>query len=104
LLPGLEVKISDDGEILTRGPHVMKGYFRDPERTEEAIDEEGWLHTGDVGEMTSDGFLRLTDRKKDLFKLSTGKYVMPQPLESRLTTEPLVEQVIVIGEDYRFCT
>ena len=104
LLPGLEVRIADDGEILTRGPHVMKGYFNDPERTAETIDEEGWLHTGDVGEMTDDGFLKLTDRKKDLFKLSTGKYVMPQPLESRMTSEPLVEQVVVVGSGYKYCT
>ncbi|HEX7069813.1 MAG TPA: long-chain fatty acid--CoA ligase [Rhodothermales bacterium] len=104
LLPGVEVRIEDDGEILTRGPHVMQGYYQDPERTNEAIDDEGWLHTGDVGEMTEDGFLKLTDRKKDLFKLSTGKYVMPQPLESRLTTEPLVEQVVVIGSGYSYCT
>ncbi len=104
LLPGLEVKLGEDGEILTRGPHVMKGYYQDPDRTAEVIDGEGWLHTGDVGEMTSDGFLRLTDRKKDLFKLSTGKYVMPQLLESRLTTEPLIEQVVVLGEGTSYCT
>ena len=104
LLPGVEVRIAEDGEILTRGPHVMMGYYQDPERTAEAIDEDGWLHTGDIGEMSPDGFLRLTDRKKDLFKLSTGKYVMPQPLESRLTTEPLVEQVVVVGAGYKYCT
>ena len=104
LLPAVEVKIADDGEILTRGPHVMQGYFKDPERTNEVIDSDGWLHTGDIGELSDDGFLRLTDRKKDLFKLSTGKYVMPQPLESRLTAEPLVEQAVVVGTGYKFCS
>lgn len=103
LIAGVEVKIADDGEILTRGPHVMMGYYKDPVRTREAIDSEGWLHTGDVGEVTDQGFLRLTDRKDDLFKLSTGKYVMPQPLESRLTAEPLVEQAVVIGMGYKYC-
>ena len=104
LLPGLEVRIAEDGEILTRGPHVMQGYYQDPERTAEVLDEEGWLRTGDVGEMVEGTFLRITDRKKDLFKLSTGKYVMPQPLESRLTTEPLIEQVVVVGTGYKYCT
>lgn len=104
LLPGVEVRIAEDGEILTRGPHIMKGYLKDPERTSEVIDSDGWLHTGDIGSMSSDGFLSLTDRKKDLFKLSTGKYVMPQPLESRITAEPLVEQVVVVGAGQPFCT
>ncbi|ARA95037.1 AMP-dependent synthetase [Rhodothermaceae bacterium RA] len=103
-LPGVEVMIADDGEILTRGPHVMQGYFRDEERTREVIDDEGWFHTGDIGEFTDEGFLRITDRKKDMFKLSTGKYVVPQPLENRLVTEPLVEQAVVVGSGYKFCT
>ena len=103
-IPGVEVKIADAGEILTRGPHVMMGYYKDEEKTAEVIDEEGWLHTGDIGEMTQEGFLRITDRKKDLFKLSTGKYVMPQPIENRLTMQPLIEQAVVVGSDYKFCT
>lgn len=103
-IPGVEVSIADDGEILTRGPHIMKGYFKDEERTAQTIDEDGWLHTGDVGEFTPDGYLTITDRKKDLFKLSTGKYVMPQPLENRLTTHPLIEQVVVVGSGYKYCT
>ncbi|MEX0820548.1 MAG: long-chain fatty acid--CoA ligase [Rhodothermales bacterium] len=103
-IPGLEVKIAEDGEILTRGPHVMLGYYRDEGRTREALDEDGWFHTGDIGEFTDDGFLRITDRKKDLFKLSTGKYVIPQPLENRLTTHPLIEQAVVVGSDYKYCT
>lgn len=103
-IPGLEVRIAEDGEILTRGPHIMMGYFKDEERTDEVIDDDGWFHTGDVGEFTDDGYLRITDRKKDLFKLSTGKYVMPQPLENRLTTHPFIEQAVVVGSDYKFCT
>ena len=103
-LPDVEVRIAEDGEILTRGPHVMKGYYKDEEQTRQTIDEEGWLHTGDIGEFTEDGFLRITDRKKDLFKLSTGKYVMPSPLENRLMTEPLVEQAVVVGEGEKFCS
>ena len=102
-IPGLEVTIADDGEILTRGPHIMMGYYKDEQRSDEVIDQEGWFHTGDIGEFTSDGYLRITDRKKDLFKLSTGKYVMPQPLENRLTTHPLIEQAVVVGSDYKFC-
>jgi len=82
----------------------MMGYYKDDVRTSEVIDEEGWLHTGDIGEMTDDGYLRITDRKKDLFKLSTGKYVMPQPMENRLTMHPLVEQAVVVGSDHNFCT
>ena len=102
VLEGLELKIDVDGEILTRGPHVMAGYFRDEERTAAMIDEEGWLHTGDIGELSEDGFLTITDRKKDLFKLSTGKYVMPQPLENRLAAEPLIDQSVVIGSGHKF--
>lgn len=102
-LPGVEVALADDDEILTRGPHVMLGYYRDEERTRETIDEEGWLHTGDVGAIDDEGFLRITDRKKDLFKLSTGKYVLPQPLEMRLTAHPLIEHVVVVGSGYKFC-
>ncbi len=102
VLEGLELKIDEDGEILTRGPHVMAGYFRDEEKTAAMIDEEGWLHTGDIGELSEDGFLRITDRKKDLFKLSTGKYVMPQPLENRLSAEPLIDHSVVIGSGHKF--
>jgi long-chain acyl-CoA synthetase len=102
LIPGVEVKIADDQEILTRGPHVMKGYFRDEARTREVIDDDGWFHTGDIGSMSDDGFLKITDRKNDQFKLSTGKFVMPQPLESRLASHPLVEQAVVVGSGRKF--
>jgi long-chain acyl-CoA synthetase len=102
-LPHVEVKIAADGEICTKGPHVMMGYLRDPNKTAEVIDQDGWFHTGDIGEF-QDNFLRITDRKKDLFKLSTGKYVMPQPLENKLTAQPLVEQAVVIGAGRKFTT
>lgn len=103
-IPDVEVSLTDDSEIITRGPHLMQGYYRDPERTAEVIDEDGWFHTGDIGEFTDEGYLKITDRKKDLFKLSTGKYVTPQPLESALTANPLIEQAVVVGAGYKFCT
>ena len=102
-LPGIEVRLAEDGEILTRGPHIMKGYFNNPEKTREVLTGDGWFHTGDVGEITGEGFLRITDRKKDLFKLSTGKYVMPQPLENRLNSHPLIEQAVVVGPGRKYC-
>jgi long-chain acyl-CoA synthetase len=103
-LPGVEVTIAEDGEILTRGPHVMKGYYKQPEKTEEVLSGEGWFHTGDIGEVDEEGFLKITDRKKDLFKLSTGKYVMPQPIENRLGSEPLIDKAVVVGSDRKFCS
>lgn len=103
-LPHVEVRIEEDGEICTRGPHVMLGYFRDPAQTREVLDPDGWFHTGDIGELSADGFLRVTDRKKALFKLSTGKYVSPQPLENRLTSDPLVEQAVVVGDGFKYAT
>jgi len=102
LLAGVEVKISKHGEILTRGPHVMKGYYKNPEETAKVLDENGWFHTGDLGEMSGDGFLKVTGRLKNLFKLSTGKYVMPQPLEERLEASPLVEHALVVGEGEKY--
>jgi len=103
-LPGVEVRIADDGEILTRGPHVMQGYYKRPDKTDEVFSEGGWFHTGDVGEFDEGGFLKITDRKKDLFKLSTGKYVMPQPIENRLGSQPLVDKAVVVGSDRKFCS
>jgi long-chain acyl-CoA synthetase len=102
-LPGVEVQIADDGEILTRGPHVMQGYYKRPDKTDEVLTDEGWFHTGDVGEFDENGFLRITDRKKDLFKLSTGKYVMPQPIENKMGSQPLVDKAVVVGSDRKFC-
>lgn len=100
-VPGVEVKIAPDGEILTRGPHVMQGYFGKPAETAEAIDRDGWFATGDVGEL-EDGFLRITDRKKDLIVLSGGKKAAPQPIENVLKQSPLIEIPIVIGNGRKF--
>lgn len=100
-LPGVDVRIADDGEILTRGPHVMQGYYKAPEKTDRVM-TDGWFHTGDIGEFDGN-FLKITDRKKDLFKLSTGKYVMPQPIENELGSQPLVDKAIVIGNGRKFC-
>ncbi|WP_103030520.1 AMP-dependent synthetase/ligase [Salinibacter altiplanensis] len=102
-LPGVEVKIAEDGEILTRGPHVMQGYYKAPDETDAVMEEDGWLRTGDIGEFDADGFLKITDRKKALFKLSTGKYVMPQPMENRMGSDPLVDNAVVVGSDRKFC-
>ena len=103
-LPGVEVRIADDGEILTRGPHVMQGYYKAPDKTDAAIEDDGWFHTGDIGEFDDEGFLKITDRKKALFKLSTGKYVMPQPIENQMGSDPLVNNAVVVGNDRKFCT
>ena len=103
-IPGVEVAIAEDGEILSRGPNTMKGYFKADDKTAEVIDADGWFHTGDIGEFTPDGFLKITDRKKALFKLSTGKYVIPQPIENKLTESPLIEQAVVVGNSQKFCT
>jgi long-chain acyl-CoA synthetase len=102
-LPGVEVCIADDGEILTRGPHVMQGYYKAPEKTDAVMEDDGWFHTGDIGEFDEEGFLKITDRKKALFKLSTGKYVMPQPIENRMGSNPLVDNAVVVGSDRKFC-
>ncbi|HKB72191.1 MAG TPA: long-chain fatty acid--CoA ligase [Thermoanaerobaculia bacterium] len=100
-VPGVEVRIADDGEILTRGPHVMKGYFGKPAETAEVIDRDGWFATGDIGEL-DDGFLRITDRKKDVIVLSGGKKAAPQPIENALKQSALIEVPIVIGNARKF--
>ncbi|HEY2882251.1 MAG TPA: AMP-dependent synthetase/ligase, partial [Pirellulales bacterium] len=99
----VEVKIADDGEILTRGPHVMLGYWRQPAETEMAI-RDGWLHTGDLGQLAADGYLRITGRKKELIVTAGGKNIAPVFLESLLSEEPLILQVVVIGEGRKYLT
>ena len=97
LIAETEVKIAEDGEICVKGPQVMMGYYKDPEKTAEVI-IDGYFHTGDIGEFDADGFLRITDRKKEMFKTSGGKYVAPQLLENRLKQSRFIEQVMVVGE------
>ncbi|MGH8893970.1 MAG: AMP-dependent synthetase/ligase [Actinomycetes bacterium] len=103
--PGTQVRIADDGEVLIQGPGVMQGYHGLPEQTAEALDSEGWLHTGDVGEVDTDGFLRITDRKKDLIKTSGGKYVAPQAIEVVFKGAcALASQIVVHGDGRNYCT
>jgi long-chain acyl-CoA synthetase len=102
-IPGAEVTIAADGEILVRGPYVTPGYYNNPDATRSLIDPQGWLHTGDLGAKTEDGFLKITGLKKSLFKLSTGKYIAPQPIEQRLKQSPFVDEAIAVGADQKFC-
>lgn len=101
LIEGVEVKIAEDGEILCKGPNVMMGYYKRPDLTAQDI-TDGWYHTGDIGVLSSDNFLKITDRKKELFKTSGGKYVAPLAIENKLKESPFVEQVMLIGSDRKF--
>ena len=98
VIEGVEVRIAEDGEILCKGPNVMQGYYKDPELTAKVINREGYFHTGDIGEIDQEGFLRITDRKKEMFKTSGGKYVAPQLLENQMKQSRFIEQVMVVGE------
>ncbi|MEO3973368.1 AMP-dependent synthetase/ligase [Streptomyces sp. CAU 1734] len=104
-LPGTEVRIAEDGEILLRGPGIMEGYHGLPEKTREVLEPDGWLHTGDIGELSVDGYLRITDRKKDLIKTSGGKYIAPTEVEIQFKAIcPFVSNILVIGADRNYCT
>ncbi|GGT61354.1 AMP-dependent synthetase/ligase [Streptomyces purpureus] len=104
-LPGTEVRIADDGEILLRGPGIMEGYHGLPEKTTEVLEADGWFHTGDIGELSPDGYLRITDRKKDLIKTSGGKYIAPAEVEGQFKAVcPFVSNILVHGADRNFCT
>lgn len=103
-IAGVEVKLAADREILVRGAYVSPGYYQNPAATAAAIDPQGWLHTGDLGTFTPEGLLQITGLKKALFKLSTGKYIAPRPIEMRLSEAPLIERATVVGADQRFCT
>ena len=101
LIEGVEVKIAEDGEILSRGPNVMMGYYKRPDLTGEVI-TDGWFHTGDIGMLVDNKFLKITDRKKELFKTSGGKYVAPLPVENKLKESPFIEQVMIVGSEKKF--
>lgn len=103
-LGNVQIKIAKDKEVLTKGPHVMKGYYKNEEKTKEVLTEDGWFKTGDIGKIDDDGFLFITDRKKSMFKLSTGKYVAPQNIENVIANSGFIDQIIVIGYQRKFCS
>ncbi|MEU3449571.1 AMP-binding protein [Streptomyces thermolilacinus] len=104
-LPGCEVRIADDGEVLLRGPGIMEGYHKLPDKTAEVLEPDGWFHTGDIGELSADGYLKITDRKKDLFKTSGGKYIAPSEIEGHFKALcPFVSNIVVLGADRNYCS
>jgi len=100
----VELKIADDGEVLCKGDCVMLGYYKDEAQTRSVFDEEGWFHTGDVGHMVDGKFLMITDRKKEIFKLSSGKFVAPQLIENKIKESAFIDQVMVVGEHQKFAS
>jgi long-chain acyl-CoA synthetase len=104
LIDGVQLKIADDGEILCKGHNVMLGYYKNKELTEQALDKDGWFHTGDVGNIDEGRFLVVTDRKKEIFKLSSGKFIAPQKLETKIKESLCVDQVMVVGESEKFAS
>ena len=103
-LKNISVKIDEDGEILAKGDNVMMGYYKNPEATAEVIDDQGWFHTGDIGCFEDGRFIRITDRKKEMFKLSSGKYIAPQSIENLLKESNFIEQAMVVGENEKFAS
>ena len=102
ILPNVEVRIGEDGEVLVKGPSITKGYYNNEEATRDLFTEDGWMHTGDIGEVTDDGYLRITDRKKNLIVLSTGKKVTPAPIEGSILKSRLIDQALLVGQAYKF--
>ncbi len=102
VLPGVTLAFASDGEILCKGPNVMLGYFKHPQLTKEVIDPDGWFHTGDIGMLVQNTYLRITDRKKEMFKTSGGKYIAPQVLEVLFKASPFIDGVMVVGENRNF--
>ncbi len=102
ILKDVDVKIADDGEILIKSPGLMIGYYKDPVATSDVIDKDGWFHSGDIGELTQEGFLKITDRKKEIFKMSNGKYVAPQQIENKLKESFYIQQLMIVGENQKY--
>ena len=102
VVPGVQLKIASDGEILAKGPNIMKGYYNKPDETKAVFDADGWFCTGDIGELDGDGYLKITDRKKDLLKTAGGKYIAPQPIENQVKLNKFVANAVVLGDKRKF--